>query len=63
MALDIVEVEVGVEADEIFALVEDDLDCVETEPMRPSTYGLGAGFDGSFVGLGVLGITSYKVPY
>ena len=37
---------VKVEVDETFALVEDDDDCILTDPIRPSSCGLGASLDG-----------------
>ena len=63
MELDTSEVEAGVEVDETFSPVKDDNHCVLTEPIRPSTCGLGASLDGSLVGLGAWRISSYKVKY
>lgn len=61
-SLDKVEVEVGVDIDNIFSLVEDDDGYVLTKPIIPSACDLGARLDGSLVGWGALGISSYKVP-
>ena len=61
LTFEIVRVENGVEVDELFFLVEDDDDCVLTKPIIPSTCGLGESLDGSLVGLGSFGISSYKV--
>ena len=62
LALDTVDTAAEVEVDELLLPVVEDDACVFTEPIVPSTCGLGAGLEGSVVGLGAFGIKSYKVP-
>ena len=59
LELDIIDTIVEVEVGEVLLLVSEDDVCAFTEPIVPSTCGLGAGLEWSIVGLGKFG---NKVP-
>ena len=62
MELDTIDIATKVEVDELLLPVATDDACAFTEPIVPSTCGLGASLEGSVIGLGEFGIKSYIVP-